>query len=155
MSAAFDLPALLLRLSLDYNGVWKTLKYHRALRHKLGLSPVQLQCRFRTIANLVYLFYSCFTYIWLLINCPKMGRVSVNQLISHLVRDYVNRCSYFNFMAQVASQRHLPIGLDLCNPIAYSGVNRAVAKEVRSRGVKVSLFTHCYTILYASCCFTS
>ena len=37
--------------TLNANEVRQELKFQMALRHKLGLFPVQWQCRFRTLAS--------------------------------------------------------------------------------------------------------
>ena len=64
--------------SITSNGVRQKLKIQMALRHKSGLSPVQWQCRFRTLARKVFFMLKKFVFMfYLYLTVMKVGRKQV------------------------------------------------------------------------------
>ena len=52
---------------IEDNGVRQELKFQMVLRHKLGLLPVQWQCRFRTLGSAFFKYIFRFS-LYLMIN---------------------------------------------------------------------------------------
>ena len=107
------------------NGVRQELKFQMALQHKSGLFHIQWLCRFRTLANIGFIMFLFFVLMFYLV-INKLHRKWVTlQLVIQYVIQLVTSSSmwhckqrwYATFNAQLVSQHHLLINVDLSNPV--------------------------------------